>query len=65
MHIARGLCCGGAAWCLAQVMAEWERIMAGIEKAADDLRKDGSCARWFEGSDAIIRKVCSLVLLPD
>jgi len=46
-------------------MAEWERIMAGIEKAADDLRKDGSCARWFEGSDAIIRKVCSLVLLPD
>jgi len=41
-------------------MAEWERIMAGIEKEADALRKDGSCARWFEGSDAITRKVVLL-----
>ena len=38
--------------------------MSGIEQAAEEMRKTGACEKWFDGADAITRKVCfSFVLV--
>ena len=47
---------------LQQEMSDRESIMSQIAKAADELRRQGACDRWFAGADPLVKKVCILFL---
>ena len=40
--------------CACQVNAHREAVINKIEQSASELRRQGACAAWFKGADAVV-----------